>query len=32
MQQAEKAVVLSFAEAFAVAREFLVEKAAGKPA
>jgi methylene-tetrahydromethanopterin dehydrogenase len=29
MQQAEKAVVLSFAEAFAVAREFLVEKAAG---
>ena len=32
MQQAEKAVVLSFAEAFAVAREFLVEKAADKPA
>jgi methylene-tetrahydromethanopterin dehydrogenase len=32
MQQAEKAVVLSFPEAFAVAREFLVEKAGGKPA
>ena len=32
MQQAEKAVVLSFAEAFAVAREFLVEKASGKSA
>jgi methylene-tetrahydromethanopterin dehydrogenase len=32
MQQADKAVVLSFAEAFAVAREFLVEKAAGKAA
>jgi methylene-tetrahydromethanopterin dehydrogenase len=32
MQRSEKAVVLSFAEAFAVAREFLVEKAAGKPA
>jgi len=31
MQQAEKAVVLSFPEAFAVAREFLVEKATGKP-
>ena len=28
MQKAEKAVVLSFPEAFAVAREFLVEKAA----
>ena len=28
MQQAEKAVVLSFAQAFAVARAFLVEKAA----
>ena len=27
MQQAEKAVVLSFPEAFAVAREFLAEKA-----
>jgi len=32
MQRSEKAVVLSFAEAFAVAREFLVEKAGGKPA
>jgi methylene-tetrahydromethanopterin dehydrogenase len=32
LQRSEKAVVLSFAEAFAVAREFLVEKAAGKPA
>jgi methylene-tetrahydromethanopterin dehydrogenase len=32
MRQAEKAVVLSFAEAFAVAREFLVEQAASKPA
>jgi methylene-tetrahydromethanopterin dehydrogenase len=32
MQQAEKAVVLSFAEAFAVAREFLAGKAAGKSA
>ena len=32
MQQAEKAVMLSFAEAFAVAREFLVEKAAEKAA
>jgi methylene-tetrahydromethanopterin dehydrogenase len=31
MRQAEKAVVLSFAEAFAVAREFLVENAPGKP-
>lgn len=32
MQRSEKAVVLSFPEAFAVAREFLVEKAGGKPA
>ena len=32
MQQATKAVVLSFPEAFAVAREFLVEQAAAKPA
>ncbi len=32
MQQAEKAVVLGFAEAFAVAREFLAEKASGKSA
>jgi methylene-tetrahydromethanopterin dehydrogenase len=32
MQGAEKAVVLSFAEAFAAAREFLAEQAAAKPA
>ena len=32
MQQAEKAVMLSFPEAFAVAREFLAEKAAEKAA
>ncbi len=32
MQQAEKAVVLSFPEAFAVAREFLAEKAAERAA
>ncbi len=32
MQQAEKAVVLSFPEAFAVARQFLAEKAAEKAA
>ncbi len=32
MQQAEKALVLSFPEAFAVAREFMAEKAAEKPA
>ena len=31
MQQAEKAVVLSFADAFATAREFLVEQAKAKP-
>ena len=31
MQQAEKAVVLSFAEAFAAAREFLAEQAEAKP-
>ena len=32
MQQAPKAVVLSFPEAFAAARQFLVEQAAAKPA
>lgn len=32
MQQAAKAVVLSFPEAFAAARQFLVEQAATKPA
>jgi len=32
MQQAAKAVVLSFPEAFAAARQFLVEQAAAKPA
>jgi len=32
MCQAEKAVVLSFPEAFAAAREFLAEQAAAKPA
>jgi len=31
MQQAEKAVVLSFAEAFAMAREILAESATGNP-
>jgi len=32
MSQAENAVVLSFPEAFAAAREFLAEQAAAKPA